>query len=131
MSKTNFTDNADTYAAALLSLFRGKLEDTESDLEKLFTPDFTIRDTRNDGLGKVRDYAAWVEHVKMLRTLDLGIVDFKIVQFLRDGSQLAERHTAQGKGPEGKVVRTETLQFAEIAEDGRIKFIVETVSVFE
>ncbi|KAF9875076.1 hypothetical protein CkaCkLH20_07342 [Colletotrichum karsti] len=131
IQKANLADARETFEAALLSLFTGKVENTESDLEKIFHPDFTFRDSREDGLVKHKDYADWVKHVKFLRTADIGLVDFKIVQFLRDGSLLAERHIAQGKGPDGKVVQSETMIFAEIAEDGRVKSIVENVNLNE
>lgn len=48
-------------------------------------------------------------------------------QFLRDGNQLAERHIGVTTDLYGSVYSSETLQFAEIAPDGRIAWIVELV----
>lgn len=121
--KTTFADQKDTYQAALISLFSGKAEDTEADLAKLFTPTFTQRDQ-----DKTRDYPAWIAHVRWLREfLPPGSVNLTVTQFLRDGNQLAERHSSTTEKPDGTVGAAETFQFAEIAEDGRFAWIVEDV----
>lgn len=122
-STTNFADNKDTYEAALLSLFSGKPEDTERDLSNLFTPTFTQRDNST-----TRDFPAFVAHIRRLREI-LPSVTLTVTQFLRDGTQLAERHTSSTTRPDGSVTGAETFQFAEVAEDGRIAWIVETVQL--
>ena len=83
---TDFADKRETCEAALTSLFSGKPEDTEADLSKLFTPTFTLRDDET-----TRDFPAFVEHIRFLRGF-LPKVTLTVVQFLRDGAQLAERH---------------------------------------
>lgn len=118
---TNFADHKDTYQAALTSLFSGKPEDTETDLLKLFTPTFTQRDD-----SVMRDFPAFVAHIRHLREI-LPSVTLTVTQFLRDGSQLAERHNGSTTLPDGSVKGSETFQFAEVAEDGRLAWIVETV----
>ncbi|KAK9319294.1 hypothetical protein V1517DRAFT_333041 [Lipomyces orientalis] len=121
--KTYFTDHKDTYEAALMSLFSGAPEDTQTDLDKLFTPYFTQRDDET-----TRDFPAFVKHIQWLRTiLPKGSVKLTVTVFLRDGSQLAERHTSTSTRDDGSIIHAETFQFVEVAEDGRISSIVETV----
>ncbi|KAK3936873.1 hypothetical protein QBC46DRAFT_21228 [Diplogelasinospora grovesii] len=123
MTVTSFADDKVVYQAALASLFSGKPEDTESDLSRLFTPTFTQRDDDT-----TRDFPAFVAHIRWLREiLPTGSVTLTVTQFLRDGAQLAERHDSTTTFPDGSVGRAETFQFAQLAEDGRIEWIVETV----
>lgn len=118
-----FANQVDTYQATLMSLFSGKPEDTEADLSKLFTPTFTQRDNQAS-----RDFPAFVKHIRGLREiLPPGSVNLKVTHFLRDGNQIAERHSSTTKRPSGEVSRAETFMWVEIAEDGRIAWIVETV----
>jgi len=139
----DFANTREGLQVALMSLFSGTLESTEADLSKLFTPTFKHYDEDND---RVLDFAGWVKHVKWLRKiLKPGCVNLKITQFLRDGNQLAERHISTtemeveedvaAEGHEENKVRkvvkklhaAHTWQFMEIAEDGRIEWIIETV----
>ena len=120
---TTFANQVDTYQAALMSLFSGKPENTEADLSNLFTPTFTQRDNETS-----RDFPAFVEHIRWLREiLQPGSVNLTVTHFLRDGNQIAERHSSTTKMPSGEVSGAETFQWVEIAEDGRIAWIVETV----
>jgi hypothetical protein len=120
---TTFANQVDTYQAALMSLFSGKPEDTETDLSKLFTPTFTQRDNKAS-----RDFPAFVKHIRRLREiLQPGSVNLTVTHFLRDGNQIAERHSSSTKKPSGEVSRVETFMWVEIAEDGRVAWIVETV----
>jgi hypothetical protein len=126
-SRATFADRADTYQAALQSLFSGKAEDTEADLSRLFTPTFT-----QQGDGDVHDFPAWVRHVRWLRQTfsspGSGSISLTVTHFLREGDQLADRHLGTMAGPDGTVLgRSETFMWVEIAEDGRIERIVETV----
>ncbi len=120
---TSWADNKDTYQAGLMSLFSGKPEDTEADLQKLFTPTFTIRVPSD---GNLFDFPTFVTHIRWLRE-NVPSVTLTITQFLRDGSQLAERHTSTTTMPDGSIGAAETFQFAEVAEDGRVAWIAETV----
>jgi hypothetical protein len=121
--QTEWANKCDTYEAGLMSLFSGKPEDTERDLEKMFTPTFTQRDDET-----TRDFSAFVSHIQWLRDmLPEGSVRLSVVQFLRDGNQLGERHMSTTTLPDGRVLIAETFQFAEVAEDGRIAWIVENV----
>lgn len=120
---TSFADQVDTYQAALMSLFSGKPEDTEADLSKLFTPTFTQRDNKAS-----RDFPAFVKHIRGLREiLPPGSVNLTVTQFLRDGNQIAERHSSSTKMPNGVTSWAETFMWVEIVDDGRIAWIVETV----
>ncbi|EED22179.1 hypothetical protein TSTA_094250 [Talaromyces stipitatus ATCC 10500] len=119
----SFCDKVDTYQAALLSVFTGKPEDTEADLSKLLHPSFT---QRNDTT--TRNFADFVAHISHIRqVLSAGSVDLTVTQFLRDGNQIAERHTSTMKMPDGTVRKAESFQFGEIAEDGRIVSIIDTM----
>jgi hypothetical protein len=122
---TTWADDKDTYEAGLMSLFAGKPEDTESDLSKMFTPDFTLRyaDPIEPTLWDLPDF---IKHMRGLRESG-NSVKLSVVQWVRTGSQLAERHTSTTARPDGALGRAETFQFAEVAEDGRIRWIVETV----
>jgi hypothetical protein len=122
-SRATFADRVDTYQAALQSLFSGKAEETEADLARLFTPSF-----RQQGDGDAHDFPAWVTHVRWLReTFPPGSISLTVTHFLREENQLADRHLGTMAKPDGSVVRSETFMWVEIAEDGRIERIVETV----
>ena len=115
--------NRETYQAALSSLFTGRPEDTEADLTKLLLPTFTQRDDTTE-----RDFQGFVAHMRQLReTLPAGSVTVTLTQFLRDGAQVAERHTASVKLPDGSVQSSETFLFGEVADDGRLAWMIETV----
>ncbi|KAK6365972.1 hypothetical protein LTS17_010939 [Exophiala oligosperma] len=120
-TKTNFADRAETFQAALLSLFSGNPDNTETDLSKLLTPKFTIRADESK-----MDFPAFVASIRRLREI-LPSVTLTTTQFLRDGAQLAERHSSSTTGPDGSVGKAETFLFAEVAEDGRLEWIIETV----
>ena len=122
--RATFCDSRETYEAALRSIFSGAPEDTELDLSKIFTPSMTLRDNES-----TYDFPAFVAHIRWVRKVtnsNIGTLD--VVQFLRDGSQLAERHMNAGLDPAGTPVRSETLMFVEVAEDGRIEKVVELVN---
>ena len=120
--KTNFTSSKEHYQAGLTSLFSGNPEDTEADLSKLFTPIFT----QEDGQGK-RDFPAFVAHIRRLREILPSGVKLTVTHFLRDGTQVANRHSASTVGPDGIVSYAETYMFGGVAEDGRLDWISEVV----
>jgi hypothetical protein len=55
-------------------------------------------------------------------------VTLTITQFLRDGSQIADRHIGTTTLEDGTVLKSETFMFGEVAEDGRLLSLVETVN---
>lgn len=120
-SRATFADKPETYQATLKSLFYGNPEDTEADLSKIFIPQFKF-----DAGDEKYDFDGFVAHMRRLREMKLD-VDLTTVQFLRDGNQLAERHTSVTTLQDGKRMPAETFMFAEIAEDGRINWIIEAV----
>ncbi|KAL6800661.1 hypothetical protein GGI42DRAFT_326623 [Trichoderma sp. SZMC 28013] len=120
-SRATFADKPETYQATLKSLFHGNPEDTEADLSKIFTPKFKF-----DAGDEKYDFDGFVAHMRRLREMKLD-VDLTTVQFLRDGNQLAERHTSVTTLQDGKQMPAETFMFAEIADDGRIDWIIEAV----
>ncbi|KIW11543.1 hypothetical protein PV08_10844 [Exophiala spinifera] len=119
---TTFADKAETFQAALMSLFSGDPDSTETDLSKLFTPTFTFRADEDK-----MDFLAFVAHIRRLREI-LPSVTLTTTQFLRDGAQLAERHSSSTTRPDGSVGKAETFLFAQVAADGRLEWIVETVA---
>lgn len=120
-TKATFADTKETYQAALMSLFSGKPEDAESDLSKLLLPTFTLKAHK-----EFYDYPGFVAHMRRMREI-LPSVKLNITQFLRDGPNLAERHSSQTTTEDGKTYAAETFMFAEISDDGRIAWIVEAV----
>lgn len=122
MASTKFTNHKDTYQTALRSLFKGQPEHAESDLSQLFSPNFTFEANNQEKY----DFPGFVTHIRRLREMKLE-GNLTIVQFLRDGAQLAERHSSWITMPDGTVSHAETLQFAEVTGDGRIAWIVEVV----
>jgi hypothetical protein len=122
--KTTFADKVESYQAAINSLFAGKPEDTEADLSKLFVPTFIQRDDETS-----RDFPGFVKHIRWLREiLPMGSVNVRVTHFLREGNQIAERHSGDPVTlPDGRVSWGETFMWVEIAEDGRIAWIVEAV----
>lgn len=124
-SPTTFTDTKEAFQAALRSLFSGKPDETESDLSKLLSPEFKLR--ADD---ETFDFAAFATHVRWLRQNVLS-VSLTIVQFIRDGNQLADRHMGETILKDGTVKKSETFMFVEVADDGRLSSIVETVRQIE
>jgi hypothetical protein len=58
----------------------------------------------------------------------MGSVNVRVTHFLREGNQIAERHSGDPVAlPDGRASWVETFMWVEIAEDGRIAWIVETV----
>ncbi|KAH7321937.1 hypothetical protein BKA65DRAFT_513298 [Rhexocercosporidium sp. MPI-PUGE-AT-0058] len=127
-TRATFADTPATLSAAINSFFSGPPETTESDLLKLFTPTFTQRDDSNAPSGS-RDFPAFVEHIRWLREiLPPGSVNVKVTHFMKDGNQIAERHSGDPMTLEdGSIVHGETFMWIELAEDGRIEGVVETV----
>ncbi|CEJ94709.1 hypothetical protein VHEMI10226 [[Torrubiella] hemipterigena] len=119
--RATFADKQDTFAAALGSLFSGTPEDTEADLSRLLIPTSTLREGT-----EVLNFETFVSHIRHLRTI-LPSVELTSIQFMRDGSQLAERHIGVTTMSDGSKARSETFLFAEIAPDGRLAWIVESV----
>ncbi|KAK0099617.1 hypothetical protein ONS95_013486 [Cadophora gregata] len=127
-TRTTFADTPSGLATAINSFFSGPPETTESDLSKFFTPTFTQCDDSNAPSGS-RDFPAFVKHIKWLREiLPPGSVNVKVTHYMRDGNQIAERHSGDPVTMEdGSVVLGETYMWIELAEDGRIEGVVETV----
>ncbi|KAL7795763.1 hypothetical protein V8C37DRAFT_373344 [Trichoderma ceciliae] len=120
-TRATIADSPEAYQATLRSLFAGNPQDTEADLKGIFSPSFQFE----AGLEKY-DFDGFSAHIRRLREMKLS-VDLTIVQFLRDGNQLAERHVSKTTLKDGTEMRAETLMFAEIAEDGRVDWINEVV----
>ncbi|KAH7393605.1 hypothetical protein BKA64DRAFT_92069 [Cadophora sp. MPI-SDFR-AT-0126] len=129
-NRATFADTPESLAATINSFFSGAPETTESDLSKLFTPTFTQRDDGNAPDG-VRDFPGFVAHIKWLREiLPPNSVNIKVTHYMRDGNHIAERHSGEPTTMEdGSVVLGETYMWIELAEDGRIEGVVETVRI--
>ncbi|KAH8647319.1 hypothetical protein BX600DRAFT_476512 [Xylariales sp. PMI_506] len=126
-SRATFTDKAETFGAALQSLFRGEPEDTEADLAKLLTSGFRI-----EASGEYLDFGEFVNHIRWLREHKApGGMTFTTTQFVRDGNQVAERHLSVAKRADGTETRVESFLFCQVAEDGRLDWIVEAVERFK
>ncbi|KAG4428519.1 hypothetical protein IFR05_015998 [Cadophora sp. M221] len=127
-TRATFADSPTTLAAAINSFFSGPPETTESDLLKLFTPSFTQRDDGNAPSGS-RDFPGFVAHIRWLREiLPPGSVDVRVTHFMKEGNHIAERHSGDPVTmDDGSVVQGETFMWIELADDGRIEGVVETV----
>ncbi|KAI0880234.1 uncharacterized protein GGS22DRAFT_197660 [Annulohypoxylon maeteangense] len=121
VQKATFADSKETFQATLMSLFSGKPEDTEADISKIFTPTATLRDDNT-----TLDFSGLVEHFTFLRRI-LPRVTLTVEQFVRDGVQLADRHSSSTVMQDGTVKRAETFMFVVLGMDGRIESIIETV----
>ncbi|KIH88200.1 hypothetical protein SPBR_07958 [Sporothrix brasiliensis 5110] len=122
-SRTTFTDQKDTFEAALNSFFSGKPEETEADLTRLVHPSFRLTAEFED-----LDFPGFVKHITWLReNLPANAVSLTITQFLVDGKQRADRHSSTTKMPDGNVRGAETYLFAEVADDGRLLWVKENV----
>ncbi|KAI1440421.1 hypothetical protein F5Y02DRAFT_347366 [Annulohypoxylon stygium] len=119
--KAIFADNKETYQATMMSLFSGRPEETETDISKIFTPTATLRDDDT-----TLDFPGLIEHFTFLRKI-LPRVTLQVDQFIRDGLQVANRHSSSTTMADGTVKKAETFMFVVLAEDGRIESIVETV----
>ncbi|VUC27260.1 unnamed protein product [Clonostachys rosea] len=118
---TSFADNKATFEAALMSLFSGPPENAESDFLKVFTPTSTMRvDDKNF------DFASFVAQNRRVRERKPK-VSITVTQFLRDGKQFADRHDSTTELLDGTRMAAETFMFGQVAEDGRLAWIVETV----
>lgn len=127
-NRATFADTPEGLAATTNSFFSGPPQTTESDLSKLFTPTFTQCDDGNAPSGS-RDFPAFVKNIRWLREiLPPGSVNVKVTLYMRDGNHIAERHSGDPMTMEdGSVVLGETYMWIELAEDGRIEGVVETV----
>ncbi|KAI0896493.1 hypothetical protein F4806DRAFT_464717 [Annulohypoxylon nitens] len=119
--KATFADSKETYQATLMSLFSGRPGETETDISKIFTPTATLRDDDT-----TLDFPGLIEHFTFLRKI-LPRVTLQVDQFIRDGLQVANRHSSSTTMADGTVKKAETFMFVVLAEDGRIESIVETV----
>ncbi|CAH0047111.1 unnamed protein product [Clonostachys solani] len=118
---TSFASDKFSFETALMSLFSGPPENAESDFLKVFTPTSTMR--ADD---KKFDFAAFVAQNRRVRELKPK-VSIKVTQFLRDGRQFADMHESTTELLDGTLMEAETFMFGEVAEDGRLAWIVETV----
>ncbi|KAL2068386.1 hypothetical protein VTL71DRAFT_16484 [Oculimacula yallundae] len=127
-TRTTFADSPATLGAAINSFFDGPPETTETDLLKLFTPTFTQRADENHPSGS-RSFPEFVKHIAWLRGfLPPGSVNVKVTHYMRDGNHIAERHSGEPSEQEdGSLVFGETFMWIELAENGRIEGVVETV----
>ncbi|KAF5681864.1 hypothetical protein FDENT_7931 [Fusarium denticulatum] len=117
----DWTSSLDKYEKGFESIFIGKPETTRSDLECLFTQDYTsIVD------GKCIDLPEFVEHIQHLRQVTTA-VKVKVTHFLRQGNQLAERHFVTAEFSNKPPSKYEVFLFAIVDESGRIERLVETL----
>jgi hypothetical protein len=122
-ARTTFSDQKETFQAALNSFFSGKPEETEADLTRICHPSFRLT-AENEDL----DFPGFVKHMHWLReNLEPNAVSLTITQFLVDGNQRADRHSSTSKMPDGTVRGAETYLFAEVADDGRLLWVKEHV----
>ncbi|KAH6867797.1 hypothetical protein B0T10DRAFT_451506 [Thelonectria olida] len=117
----NWTSDQAKFAAGFESIFVGDSENTEDDLKRLFMPTYT-----QEVDGRVLSFPEFVDHIRHLRTATTS-VKVKVSQFLRDGNQLAERHTVSVEFSNKPRSEFEVFLFGVVHEDGRLSSVVETI----
>jgi len=86
----------------------------DATLDRYFSPDFR---QCVDGVSLSR--AEFAQHIRLLRQrLRSGRIE--VIEALRDGRRIADRHTVHAWRHDGGEVRAEVLLFGELAADGRI-----------
>lgn len=122
-TRATFTDQKETFQAALNSFFSGKPKKTEADLARICHPSFTLTAEH-----EAMNFPGFVKHMTWLReNLPANSVSLTITQFLVDGNQRADRHSSTTTMPDGTVRGAETYLFAEVADDGRLLWVKEHV----
>ncbi|KAL1903361.1 hypothetical protein Sste5346_000647 [Sporothrix stenoceras] len=122
-TRATFTDQKETFEAAISGFFSGKPEETEAYLATICHPSFRLT-ADNEAM----DFPGFVKHMTWLReNLPPNAISLTITQFLVDGNQRADRHSSTTKMPDGTVRGAETYLFAEVADDGRLLWVKEHV----
>lgn len=116
-----WTSNLQAYEQGFTALFRGKPEDTETDVKRLFASTYTQQVD-----DKILDLAHFIRHIHHLRSV-VDKVDIHVQQFLRDGDQIADRHTVHIRLRDGTEVESHVYLFGNVQEDGKMASVVETV----
>lgn len=89
-------------------------------LDLLLAPDFMQRVN-----GQRYDRAAYTDHVREMRELVASDGSVNVLQEVRAGTAIAGRYVFSFTVTSGQTVRFESHIFAEIADDGRIRRLVE------
>ncbi len=116
---TAFTHTRETFENAFENLFSGPPETAEADLLRLVVPTYwqTTEDRRYE-------FADFVVHMQNFRKA-VKHVEVEMHQFLRDGNQIADRHTVYAALKDGSNLELEVMLFGEVSGDGRMAWIVE------
>ncbi|KAF4448639.1 mitochondrial substrate carrier [Fusarium albosuccineum] len=117
---SKWTCSPESFAKGFESMFVGDPEDASAHLERLFAPTYT-----QEVDGKVLNYSEFVDHIRHLRKV-ITAVKVKVNQFLRDGNQLAERHTVRVEFSNKPPSEFDVFLFGTVQEDGRMLSVVET-----
>ena len=104
----------------LSALFIGDPADTEATVKRYFNPEYTqVTD------GHTSDFAGFVAHVNHLRSATRE-VSFEVHEFLRNGDQIADRHTIKAVMQNGKTTEFEILLFGTLDNEERLLKVVES-----
>ncbi|MFI6044169.1 nuclear transport factor 2 family protein [Nocardia sp. NPDC051321] len=110
-------------AAALADLLFDRQIDVDTAFARHFTDDYR---QRTDGVWS--DHAEFVEHITHLRTV-IADGSVEVHDELINGDRYADRHTVSARKVDGSEVAFEVLVFAELADDGRFRQIIETTTM--
>ncbi len=88
-------------------------------VDRYFAPDYR---QRVDGETLTR--AEFVDHIRHLRQRVAG-GRIEVIEALRQGDRIADRHLVFATKPDGSEVRAEVYLFGELAADGRIRRVDE------
>ena len=98
------------YSKAFNELFAGDVSDARSTVEKYFTPQY---EQTTDG--HVSQYEDFIKHIEFLRSI-AETCNIEIVDFVREGRKVAERHFVSGRTKAGKELKAEVYLFGELDE---------------
>ncbi|KAL4731825.1 hypothetical protein ACLX1H_000817 [Fusarium chlamydosporum] len=121
----NWTSSRENFEKGFESIFVGQPQTTRSDLENLFTRNYTsLIDGKPLGLEE------FIQHIHHLRE-NTANVNVNVTHFLREGNQLAERHFVTVEFSNKPTSKYEVFLFATVHKSGRIENLVETLRHLE
>jgi hypothetical protein len=118
--------NAATFVATALSEVCFGHEGThplEATIDRYFAPDYQ---QRTDGELVGRD--GFASHIRALRAVTVSV---SVLDVVREGNRIADRHEVTVTKRDGTTSRLEVYLFGELAEDGRLRRVDEITRVLD
>jgi hypothetical protein len=115
MANNSVLSTSESYEIALNKLFSSNDEEFEVLYQSMWAGDITVRID-----GKTQSGSEFYSHLNSMRAA-VQSSSIKLLRFLRDGNQFADRHYAEALMKDGSTTKVDAYAFGEIDEDGRIK----------